>query len=175
MRTIASPRQRAAFLLHEVIGWSAAEVADAFDISIQASNSLLQRARRTFDETYRNEPMWSRATSADQCLAESYAKAFEQRDVDGFVILLRSDATLRMPPWRAWLRGLDAIRGFVELTWSDTRSYRAQVKDVNGRAAVAVSVSSERDLWRPHSTHVIETIGNKISSIVAFVQLDHLR
>lgn len=168
------PRQRAAFLLHEVIGWSALEVAQAFETSTQAANSLLQRARRTFDDAYLTEPKWSSATSTDRSLAERYAKAFERRDVDAFVGLLRSDATLRMPPWRAWLRGVEPIRRFIQRTWSDDRQYRANVVEVNGRAAISVSVSAQGDAWRPHSTHVIETVGDAISSIVAFVELDHL-
>jgi RNA polymerase sigma-70 factor (ECF subfamily) len=167
------PRQRAVFLLQEVLGWSAAEVATAFETSPQAANSLLQRARRAFDAAYLQEPKWFSATQRDQQIAESYAAAFEQRDVDAFVALLRSDATLRMPPWRAWLRGRDAIRPFVARTWSDDRTYRARVFEANGRAAIAVHVSAGGNVWRTHSVHVIETIDEKISSIVAFVELDH--
>ena len=167
------PRQRAVFLLHEVLGWSAAEVAEAFETSSQAANSLLQRARRAFDAAYHQEPKWFKATERDKQLAERYAAAFEQRDVDAFVALLRTDATLRMPPWRTWLSGREAIRPFVARTWSDERRYRARVIEANGRAAIAVSVSAGDDVWRPHSMQIIETVDDKISSIVAFVEVDH--
>jgi RNA polymerase sigma-70 factor (ECF subfamily) len=163
-------RQRAIFLLHEVLGWSAAEVASAFAMTPQAANSMLQRARRTFDAAYQHEPKWAAASDLDQQMAERYAAALERRDLDAFVSLLRSDATMRMPPWRAWLSGRGAIQLFMEQAWRRSGGFRTRVFRANGRSAVVVyACAADDDAWRPHSLHVLEVSEGAITSVVAFV------
>ena len=106
------PRQRAALLLTEVLGWSAAEVAESLETSITAVNSAVQRARATLgnrDSGSAEEAL----TDAQLRLLERYVDAFHRYDVDDLVALLREDATLSMPPYTLWLRGRDAIRGWL--------------------------------------------------------------
>ena len=163
-------RQRAIFLLQDVLGWSAAEVASAFAMSPQAANSLLQRARRTFDAAYRDEPKWSAASDLDQKAAERYAAALESRDLDAFMALLRSGATLHMPPWRAWFRGQSAIRAFVAKILQGYSGFRTRVFGANGQSAIAVYVRMPGDdAWRPHAVHILEVSDGAVASIVAFV------
>jgi RNA polymerase sigma-70 factor (ECF subfamily) len=163
-------RQRAIFLLYEVLGWSASEVASAFATTPQAANSQLQRARRTFGAAYRREPKWAAATDLDQQVAERYAAAFESRDLDAFVSLLRADATMHMPPWRSWLSGRGAIQLFMGQAFGRWGAFRTRVFRANGRSAVVLySHTAEDDSWRPHSFHVIEVSEGAIASIVAFV------
>ena len=163
-------RQRAIFLLHEVLGWSAADVGAAFAMTPQAANSLLQRARRTFNAAYEREPKWAAASDQDQQLAERYAAAFESRDLQGLVSMLRSDATMLMPPWRAWLSGREAIELFLGQALARWGAFRAQVFRANGRSAVILYTRvNEDDAWRPHSLNVLEISGGAITSVVAFV------
>lgn len=106
------PRQRAALLLTEVLGWSATEVAESLETSIAAVNSAVQRARATLgnrDSGSAEEAL----TDAQSKLLERYVDAFHRYDVDDLVALLREDATLSMPPYTLWLRGPDAIRGWL--------------------------------------------------------------
>lgn len=163
-------RQRAIFLLHEVLGWSAAEVASAFAMSPQAANSQLQRARRTFDAAYRREPKWAAAGDLDHQVAERYAAAMESRDLDAFTSLLCPDAKMHMPPWREWLSGRGAIREFHAMVWQRYGGFRARVIRANGRSAIAAyACTADDDTWRPHSVHVLEVSQGVITSIVAFV------
>jgi RNA polymerase sigma-70 factor, ECF subfamily len=110
------PRQRAALLLAEVLGWSAAEIAEGLDTSVASVNSALQRARATLAS--RNVELGAPAAqlSPEQSkLVEQYVDAFLRYDVDALVALLHRDATLSMPPYKLWLRGHESIGSSVGL------------------------------------------------------------
>lgn len=106
------PRQRAALLLSEVLGWSAAEVADCLDMSVAAVNSALQRARATM-AAREGPPMNEPLSDHQSLLLEKYVDAFHRYDVDAMVALLREDATLSMPPYTLWLRGHETIKSWL--------------------------------------------------------------
>jgi RNA polymerase sigma-70 factor (ECF subfamily) len=107
-------RQRAALLLTEVLGWSAAEVAECLEVTVPAVNSSLQRARATLGGKQKSHRSGSEALSGDQKrLVQQYVDAFERYDVEHLVSLLRDDATLSMPPFTFWLQGPDPIRAWL--------------------------------------------------------------
>jgi RNA polymerase sigma-70 factor (ECF subfamily) len=94
----------------------------------------------------------------------------ERRDLDAFVSLLRSDATMHMPPWRAWLSGRCAIQRFMGQAWPRWGGFRTRVFRANGRTAVMVyACTADDDAWRPHSLHVLEVAEGAVASVVAFV------
>lgn len=105
------PKQRAALLLVDVLGWSAAEVAEGLDTSLAGANSALQRARATLASRNLSPP--EPVSEAQQDLLTKYFDAFTRYDVEALAILLRQDATLSMPPYTLWLRGPDAIKSWL--------------------------------------------------------------
>jgi RNA polymerase sigma-70 factor (ECF subfamily) len=115
------PRQRAVLLLVEVLGWSAAEVAQSLDMSVAAVNSALQRARGTVGQGFHlrqgsggQVSPGEAALAGDQSeLLDRYVEAFERYDVDALTALLHEDATLSMPPYSLWLQGHAPIRDWL--------------------------------------------------------------
>jgi RNA polymerase sigma-70 factor, ECF subfamily len=105
------PKQRAVLLLIEVLGWSAAETAESLDTSIASVNSALQRARSTLAGRNIKEP--GPVSPTQERLVNRYVDAFHRYDVDELASLLCADATFCMPPYSLWLRGPDAVRGWL--------------------------------------------------------------
>jgi RNA polymerase sigma-70 factor (ECF subfamily) len=59
-------------------------------------------------------------------------------DLDGFVALLKEEATAIMPPWREWYAGRLAIRTFFEAAWRSCGGLRLVPTGANGQPAFAV-------------------------------------
>jgi len=105
-------RQRAALLLMEVLGCSAAEVAETLDMSVPAVNSAIQRARATLEERQLQEDAIA-AGGDDAELVHRYVDAFERYDMDALTRLLHQDVIMSMPPYAIWLRGPQAVRDWM--------------------------------------------------------------
>jgi RNA polymerase sigma-70 factor (TIGR02960 family) len=110
---ILAPRQRAALLLHDVLGFTHAEVAEVLQVSTTAVNSLLSRAR----ETVRTQAGLRQPDITEprvQRLLEDYVRAWQLADIDAFVRLVAEDVRFIMPPLTAWFDGREAVAAFVE-------------------------------------------------------------
>jgi RNA polymerase sigma-70 factor (ECF subfamily) len=163
------PRQRAALLLTEVLGWSAAEAADALATSTAAVNSALQRARATLSAREVGEAE-SELTDAQRRLVERYVEAFERFDVEALTALLRHDATLSMPPYALWLQGPDAIRGWLLGRGSECRGSRLVPTAANGLPAFGqYRPGPPGEPHRPWALIVLELSGDSITSWNAFL------
>lgn len=107
-----APRQRAALLLHDVLGFDHAEVSEVLGISMSAVNSLLSRARERVRAAAAPQPPIS--DPRVQQLLERYVRAWQLADIDAFVQLIAEDARFSMPPLSAWFDGRQAIAAFLE-------------------------------------------------------------
>ena len=147
------PRQRAAVILTEVLGWSAAEVAECIDTSVPAVNSALQRARATLAKCGdRLQPV----SAEHEELLEQYLDAFHRYDVDALVNLLRDDATLSMPPYTLWLQGPDVIRQWLVGPGCGCRGSRLVPVSANGLPGFAQYRAGENGTHRAWALIVLE-------------------
>jgi RNA polymerase sigma-70 factor (ECF subfamily) len=115
-----APRQRAALLLRDVLGWSAADVAGLLEVSVAAANSALQRARTRMERSA--SPRAPHLTpDAERALVERYIGAWEQGDIQAFVAMLKEDVVLSMPPLAAWYVGRHTVSEFFH--WATTTTH----------------------------------------------------
>jgi len=164
------PKQRAALLLTEVLGWSAAEVAEGLDSSVASINSALQRARATL-ATRDVGDVAASLSDTQATLVDRYVTAFEHFDVDALTALLREDATLSMPPFTLWLRGPDAIRAWLLGRGCGCRGSRLVPTAACGAPAFAQYRDGGRTPW---AIIVLDLSGDRIAGITSFLDTDTL-
>jgi RNA polymerase sigma-70 factor (ECF subfamily) len=167
------PRQRAALLLCDVLGWAAAESATLLGGSTASINSALQRARETLAKRYPDgrPPEASRPSPAQQKLLGRYLRAWEGHDLDGFVALLKEDATFTMPPWLQWYAGREAVGAFFAMAWKACGGLRLVPAAANGQPAFAVYERSGTGArWAAHAIHVLTLEHGTISTLTLFLE-----
>ncbi len=163
------PRQRAALLLAEVLGWPASEVAGALETTVPAVNSALQRARATLAGSV-PEGGPAGLTPEQQALLARYVEAFERYDVDALAALLREDATLSMPPYTLWLRGPAAVKAWFLGRGIGCRGSRLVPTAANGLLAFGqYRPGGPGEPHRPWALVVLELSGDRIAHMNHFL------
>jgi RNA polymerase sigma-70 factor (ECF subfamily) len=170
------PRQRAALVLREVLGWKAAEVARLLGTTVPAVNSALQRARNTLGAR-RPSPLapLEPAGEAQARLLARYVDAFERADVDGLVALMHEDAAMSMPPFRWWLRGRPEIRRALlgaDLPCRGSRLVRTAASGCPafGQYGPAASGGGHE----PFALVVLELSGGRVTGMTTYLDAERL-
>jgi RNA polymerase sigma-70 factor (TIGR02960 family) len=111
-------RQRAALILRDVLGWSAAETADALETSVAGANSALQRARATIGDEL-PEPRPSELTDDERRLLEGFIDTHQREDTEAAVALMREDIRITMPPHPFLYQGIDQVLPLMARAFED--------------------------------------------------------
>jgi len=163
-------RQRAVLILREVLGLSAAEVADLLDTSVAAVNSSLQRARAQLLDVAPTEDTTAEPDQADtRAVVDRYMTAFENADLAALQQALLDTVALEMPPTPTWFRGRETVVGFLGArVLTEPGRIRLVPTRANGQPAVAEYVRDEDGIHRPAAIQVLDIANGQIAHIAVF-------
>jgi RNA polymerase sigma-70 factor (ECF subfamily) len=169
------PRQRAALVLRDVLGFHTAEVADMFDSTEDSVKGALKRARATLERRLA-VPGHDRAPLPDSAgereLVQRFTDAWEADDIDGIVALLTDDAWVTMPPSTLEYQGTDAIGSFLrELsTWRTGQHFRLVATRANTQPAFGVyRTDPHTPIAHASGLMVLTLQGDRISALTHFL------
>jgi RNA polymerase sigma-70 factor (TIGR02960 family) len=121
---VLPPRQRAALILRDVLGWPASETASLLETSVAAANSALQRARATMQEhlpARRAEWSAGEPSAEERALLERFIDAHERCDAAAAIAIAAEDIRITMPPNRMRFEGLEEIAPLLVRAFGEDR------------------------------------------------------
>jgi RNA polymerase sigma-70 factor (ECF subfamily) len=161
------PRQRAVLILRDVLEWSAAETADALDLSVAAANSALQRARATLaDRALPEQP--AELSAEEQRLLKGFIRGHETGDFAAATKLMAEDIRITMPPHPMFFTGRDeALR--LSATAVEMGEWRLVPTRANRQSAAASYLRRPGDTeFRAFKLDILRCAGDHIAEITTF-------
>jgi RNA polymerase sigma-70 factor (TIGR02960 family) len=169
-----SPIQRAALILREVLGFSAAEVAEQLDTSTASVNSAVQRARKVIDSTAPTQQSVLRDLGDAEigAIVTRWADAWNAGDVDAIVAMLADDARYSMPPLPEWYVGRDEIRAFLVRGPLQSR-WRFLPTMANGQLAFGTYLWDDAGgSYVPGGLDVLTIQNGRVAEVIVFFSAD---
>jgi RNA polymerase sigma-70 factor (TIGR02960 family) len=168
------PRQRAAFIVRDVLGWPADQTAGLLGTSVAAANSALQRARATMQQnlaTRRSE--WSAPAlgAQDRELLERFIDAHERGDAQAALAAAAQDIRITMPPYPMLFEGVDDMKILLERAFGPGRDgdWRLLPTSANRMPAAGSYLRRWGDSkFRPFKLDVLRTRGGVIAEVTTF-------
>jgi RNA polymerase sigma-70 factor (ECF subfamily) len=109
-----APRQRAVFLLRDVLAFSADEVAGMLEMTPGAVKSAFQRARAQLEKDAPTPTRGVAATrAAARALLDAFIAAFETSDATAISALLTDDVTFEVTPALTWFAGKSTCAPYI--------------------------------------------------------------
>lgn len=177
------PRQRAVFIVRDVLGWPASKAADALELTVASVTSALQRARMTMREQLPDRrldwrsPATHELSDDERGVVKSYMDAHERNDLDGLTALLRDDLRFAMLPEPGTLTvtAKDAVDGWVSggLFQRGHDDWRGIATTVNRMPAAVLYLRTPDDPeYRLFAIAVLHIVDGKIAELTGFDATD---
>ena len=167
------PRQRAALVLRDVLGFRTAEIAEMLDTGELSIKGALQRARATLQArlpTADRERAPLPNSASERELVGRFADAFQGGDVDELVSLLTDDALLTMPPLPLEYQGHEAIAAFLRYR-VPLRGAPMHVVPTRANTQPALGCylqDAHAAIARPFGLIVLTLEGDRVSAVTRF-------
>lgn len=173
-----SAHQRAVLLLHDVLGFSAREVAATLNTTEAAVNSALQRARRSVAErvpaSSQQATMRSLGDQRTRQIVERFIDAWDRVDVEALVAMLTDDVTWSMPPELTAYRGKEVVAAWLARKF--TLRWRRLPARANGQLAVGAYLWDEVEgRYNAVALDILTLRGERIEAVTAFLMPGALR
>jgi RNA polymerase sigma-70 factor (TIGR02960 family) len=169
------PRQRATLVLRDVLGFTAAQVAEILDTSEAAIKSALQRGRAALEQlppAQGRERAPQPGSPRERELVQRFADAFAADDIERVVALLTDDAWLTMPPSPLQYQGPAPVASFLQASadFRASRRFHLVPTRANTQPAFGLYVADERaPTSHPAGLVVLTLQGDRISAITRFL------
>jgi RNA polymerase sigma-70 factor (ECF subfamily) len=163
------PKERAAIVLKDVLGYSLEETAEVTSSNVNAVKAAVHRARQKLLDPDQAARVHA-PSPAHTRLIETYLERFNQRDWAGVRALLSEDARLEVVQRvEGPFAGASYFQNYSTLGWE----WRLAWASVEGAPAVVHFRRVAAD-WQPHSVVVFAVEDDRITLIRDYVHVDYL-
>lgn len=171
---VLPPRQRAALIVRDLLGWPASETAALLETSVAAANSALQRARATMQRhlpARRTEWSAPDLSAEERALLERFIDAHERCDAEAAIAIASQDIRITMPPYPHIFEGIEELELLVENAFGDNREgdWRLLPTQANRLPTAASYLRRSGDsVFRPLKFDVLRIENGVIAEITTF-------
>jgi RNA polymerase sigma-70 factor (TIGR02960 family) len=166
------PRQVAVLILRDVLGFRAGEVADMLEVSIDAVNSALKRARASLQRRQQSgagrEPPPAAGSPVEDAIVATFARAWESADVGALVGLLTSDVFIAMPPEPFGYEGRELVTRYCARQLGAGRRFDLVPVRANGQPAFGAYLHGPDGVRHATGFYVLTLSGDRICGMTRF-------
>jgi RNA polymerase sigma-70 factor, ECF subfamily len=168
------PRQRAALILRDVLGFPTSEVAGILGSTEDSAASALKRARATMRHRLpaspARQPPPRPGSAGERDLVDRFTRAYQAGDTPAVVALLTQDIALTMPPHPLEYRGRElAARYLATTAFRPGCRSRLIPARANGQPAFGVYIQDpQAGISHAAGLIVLTLTGQKISAMTGF-------
>jgi RNA polymerase sigma-70 factor (ECF subfamily) len=166
------PRQLAALVLRDVLGFHANEVAEMLDSTVESVNSALKRARAGLEMKPPSGgdrlPAPAAESPSEDAIVAKFVAAYESSDLDSLVALLTDEVFISMPPLPFEYQGREPASCFFASIFGSGRKFDLLHTRANGQPALGAYVRDSTGVSHGVGLFVLTLAGDEICAMTRF-------